>query len=348
MSLELPWTRSAGLTQAASLYTQLQSAVTSVPGVLRTAVVTTLPLSHDRQFTRFNITGKPPALAAQAPTAVSEYVTPGYFETLGIPLLGGRDFTAQDDSGAPPVAILSETMAKRYWPDGSAIGRDLDLYGTRYQIVGIAGDVRDQMESAPAITIYQPALQSGNRNVTLVVRSACSSQTAGCDAEMLAPAIERAIASVSRNVAVSNVRAMPRVVKEYVSPWRLLMTLIGTFAVAALIIAAVGIYGVTMSSVVQRTHEIGIRMALGADRRQVLRMIVRDAAHFIGWGATFGVLGALAATRALPFLLFGVSPADPAVIGGIAALLAIVALLASWLPARRAASVDPMTALRRD
>jgi predicted permease len=348
MSLELPETRYAAATQAAAVYARLQLAVGALPGVQRVAAITTLPLNHDRNFTHFSVSGKPLVPIGQAPTAVSEYVTPGYFETLRIPVLAGRDFTAQDDSGAPPVVVISEKMAKRYWPNEDAIGRGLDLAGTRYQIIGVAADVRDQMESPPPITIYQSALQIPNRGLTLVVRSACSAEAGACDAESLASSIRHAIASVDRGVAVSNVRTMPRVVGEYVAPWRLLMTLLGIFAVVALVIAAVGIYGVVSSAVLQRTHEIGIRVALGADRSEVVRMIVRDAGRLIGWAATFGVLGALAVARVLPSLLYGVSATDPAIIGGIAVLFAVVGLLASWLPARRATGIDPMHALRCD
>jgi putative ABC transport system permease protein len=348
MSLELPEKRYAGAVRAGALYTKLESAVGSLPGVARVAAITTLPLSHDRNFTYFNPSGRAPIPKAQAPTAVSVYVTPGYFSALGITLLRGREFTAQDDSGAPPVAIVNEKMANRYWPGEDAVGRALDIFGKEYRIIGVAADVRDQMESPPAVTIYQPELQIGARNLTLVVRAACAAQAARCDAGSLAPSVRHTIASVDREIAVANVRTMPQVVAEYVSPWRLLMGLLSIFAALALIIAAVGIYGVMMYAVLQRTHEIGIRMALGADRAVVIGMVVRDAGRLIGWGAVFGVVGAVAVTRVLPFMLYQVSAADPKVIGEIAALLAAVALLASWLPVRRATAVDPMIALRSE
>ncbi|HEX6964647.1 MAG TPA: ABC transporter permease [Gemmatimonadaceae bacterium] len=348
MSLELPEARYTGATRVADVYTKLQSAVGALPGVRNVSAITTLPLSHDREFTYFNVSGAPPVPRAQAPTAVSELVTPGYFATLGIPLLSGRDFTAHDDSAGARVTIISEKMAKRYWPGGDAIGQGIDVWGTHYRIIGIVGDVRDQMESPPSVTIYSSELQIGDRHLTLLVRGACPVDARTCDPESLATPIRRAIASVDRDIAVSNVRTMPRVVAEYVSPWRLLMGLLSIFAALALIIAAIGIYGVMMYAVLQRTHEIGIRMALGADRRAVVGMIVRDAFRLVAWGAAFGVLGALGVTRVLSLLLYHVSAADPTVIGSIAALLAIVALLASWLPARRATAVDPMLALRSE
>ena len=348
MSLELPGARYAGTTRAGNFYTRLQSVVAAMPGVRTVAAVSMLPLTHDRNFTHFNVSGRPPVPIAQAPSAVNLIVTPGYFATLGIPLLGGRDFTAHDDSAGPRVAIVSRTMAQRIWPAGNALGQGLDLYGTQYQIIGIAADVRDQMESPPAPTIYQSELQLRNRNLTLVVRGACPANARTCDPASLTAPIRHAIAAMDRDIAVVSVRTMPRVVAEYATPWRLLMGLLSIFAGLALVIAAVGIYGVMMFAVLQRTHEIGIRVALGARRGDVVRMVVRQAMHLIAWSAALGGLGALALSRVLSLMLYHVSPADPMVIGGIAALLAMVALLASWLPARRATAVDPMIALRSE
>ncbi|HEX5438798.1 MAG TPA: FtsX-like permease family protein, partial [Gemmatimonadaceae bacterium] len=348
MSIELPEAGYAEAARAGAVYRKVQSVVGALPGVRSVAGISTLPLSHDRDFTLFNVSGRPHFPRAQAPKAVSEVVTPGYFATLGIPLLGGRDFTAHDVSAAPRVVIISRTMAERYWPGDDAIGQGLDIYGTPYRIIGIAADVRDQMEHAPAPTIYGSALQAGGRYFTLVVRAACPARARGCDPTSLTPSIRRAIASVDRDIAIAQVRTMPRVVAEYVSPWRLLMGLLSIFAALALLIAAVGIYGVMMYAVLQRTHEIGIRMALGADRSAVIRMIVRDAVRLVAWGAAFGVLGALAVSHGLPLMLYQVSPIDPKVIGAVAALLALVALLASWLPARRATAVDPIIALRSE
>jgi putative ABC transport system permease protein len=349
MSLELPKNRYEGATRAGALYTRMRLDVGALPGVRSVSAVTTLPLSHDRNFASFDVSGRPPVPRAKAPTAVSLIVMPGYFQTLGIPLIAGRDFTAHDDSAAVRVAIVSETMARRYWPGEDAVGEGLDLYGTRYRIIGIAADVRDQMERAPASTIYQSELQLGYRNLTLVVRAACPRQARKCEPASLATSIRRAIASMDRSIAVTDVRTMPQVVSEYLTPWRLLTTLLGIFAALALVVAGIGVYGVMAYAVRQRTHEIGIRMALGAGRGDVIGMVVRNAMRLAVWGATFGVLGALAVTRVLSsLLLYGVSPTDPVVIGGVAALLAVVALLASWLPARRASAVDPMVALRSE
>jgi putative ABC transport system permease protein len=349
MSLELPKNRYEGATRAGALYTRLRSEVGAMPGVRSVSAVSTLPLSHDRNFASFDVSGRPPIPRANAPTAVSLIVMPGYFQTLGIALIAGRDFTARDDSAGVRVAIISETMARRYWPGEDALGEGLDLYGTRYRIIGIAADVRDQMERAPAATIYQPELQLGYRNLTLVVRAACPQQARRCEPAPLATSIRRTIASVDRGIAVTDVRTMPHVVSEYLTPWRLLMALLAIFAALALVVAGIGVYGVMAYAVRQRTHEIGIRMALGAGRGEVIRMVVRNAMRLALWGATFGVLGALAVTRVLAsLLLYGVSPTDPVVIGGVAALLAVVALLASWLPAHRASAVDPMVTLRSE
>jgi predicted permease len=349
MSLELPRERYGGATRAGALYTRLRSEVGALPGARSVSAISTLPLSHDRNFVSFNVSGRPPSPRAKAPTAVSLIVMPGYFQTLGIPLIAGRDFTAHDDSAASRVAIISETMARRYWPGETAVGEGLDLYGTRYRIIGVAADVRDQMEHAPSSTIYQPELQLGYRNLTLVVRAACPQHVRSCEPAALAASIRHTIASIDASIAVTDVRTMPQVVSEYLSPWSLLMALLAIFAALALVVAGIGVYGVMAYAVRQRTHEIGIRMALGAGRGEVIGMVVRNAMRLAVWGAVFGVLGALAVTRVLAsLLLYGVSPTDPAVIGGVAALLAIVALLASWLPARRASAVEPMVALRSE
>lgn len=229
------------------------------------------------------------------------------------------------------------------------MGEGLDLYGARYRVIGVAADVRDQMEHAPSSTIYQSELQLGYRNLTLVVRAACPRQARRCEPAPLATSIRRAIASVDRSIAVADVRTMPQVVSEYLTPWRLLMALLGIFAGLALVVAGIGVYGVMAFAVRQRAREIGIRMALGAGRGEVVAMVVRNAMRLVVWGAMFGVLGALAVTRVLAsLLLYGVSPTDPAVVGGVAALLAVVALLASWLPACRASAVDPMLTLRSE
>ena len=349
MSLELPKNRYEGATRAGALYTRLRSEVGALPGVRSVSAVTTLPLSHDRNFASFNVSGRPSIPRAKAPTAVSLIVMPGYFQTLGIPLVAGRDFTAHDDSAAARVAIVSKTMARRYWPGEDAVGKGLDLYGKRYRIIGIAADVRDQMEHAPSSTIYQPELQLGYRDLTLVVRAACPRQARRCEPAALTTSIRRAIASADGSIAMTDARTMPQVVSDYLSPWRLLMALLAIFAGLALVVAGIGVYGVMAYAVRERTHEIGIRMALGAGRGEVIGMVVRNAMRLAVWGATFGVLAALAVTRVLSsLLLYGVSPTDPAVMGGVAALLAIVALLASWLPARRATAVDPMAVLRSE
>jgi predicted permease len=349
MSLELPKNRYDGAARTGALYTRLRSDVGALPGVRSVSAISTLPLSHDRNFASFNVSGRPPIPRAKAPIAVSLIVMPGYFQALGIPLVAGRDFTAHDDSAASRVAIVSETMARRYWPGEDAIGEGLDLYGAQYRIIGVAADVRDQMEHAPSSTIYQPELQLGYRNLTLVLRTACPPQARRCEPAALASTIRHAISSIDASIAVTDVRTMPQVVSEYVSPWSLLMTLLTIFAALALGVAGVGVYGVMAYAVRERTNEIGIRMALGASRGEVIGMVVRNAMRLALWGAVFGVLAALAVTRVLSsLLLYGVSPTDPSVIGGVAVLLALVALVASWLPARRASAVDPMVALRSE
>jgi putative ABC transport system permease protein len=271
-----------------------------------------------------------------------QIVTPGYFQALGIPLLRGRDFTEHDDSASPGVAIISQSMAQRYWPGEDPIGRSLDAGGMHLRVIGVAGDTRATgVEEMPEPTLYQPNRQIGVNNLALVIR------TAG-DPVALTAAVRRAVASIDRDIAISGVRTMPQVVSDYLTPWKILMTLLGAFALVALVIAAVGIYGVMAYAVAQRTHEIGIRMALGADRAGVLRMVLRQAILLAVAGVALGVLGTLGATRALSFLLYGVSAGDPVIIAAVAGSLALVALAASWIPALRATNVDPAVAMRAE
>ncbi|HET7563591.1 MAG TPA: ABC transporter permease [Gemmatimonadaceae bacterium] len=327
---------------SAELYSHVRATLGALPGVLGVAGAITLPLNNENNTIWFNIAGRPPLPPGQAPQVDQQIVTPGYFQALGIPLLRGRDFTEHDDSAAAGVAIISQSMAQRYWPGEDPLGRSIVAGGAHLQIIGIAGDARATgVEALPEPTLYQSNAQAGGNNLDLIVR------TAG-DPAALTASIRRAVASVDRDIAISDVRTMPRVVSDYLAPWRILMTLLGAFALVALVIAAVGIYGVMAYAVVQRTHEIGIRMALGADRAGVRRMVLREGIVLAAAGVAFGVLGALGATRALAFMLYEVSASDPMIIAGVAASLALVALAASWIPARRATTVDPAVAMRAE
>ncbi|AHG93846.1 permease (plasmid) [Gemmatirosa kalamazoonensis] len=341
MALQVPARKYAGADAARRFVERTRAQIAALPGVAAVAGTWNLPLSGERNFTQYDLAGRAPTPLAEQPSATDAWVTPGYFAALGIALRQGRDFTPQDDSTAPRVVLVSESFARRAWPAGDAIGRGVITNGTTYAVVGVVADVRqDGVEIAATPAIYRDIEQtSGGIPTALVVR-------ARAEPTALTASIRRALSAIDPDAAIADVRTMPQVVGDYLAPWRLLAALLGAFAGAALGIAAVGIYGVMAYAVAQRTHEIGIRMALGAERARVMTMVLRQAMALVAAGVAFGALGALGTARALSFLLYGVGAGDPLALGAVVALLAVVALVAAWVPARRAARVDPVVALR--
>jgi putative ABC transport system permease protein len=263
---------------------------------------------------------------------------------MGIPLLAGRAFTSADAQGAQPVIIINQMMARRLFADGEPLGKRIkfsdDPKVPWKQIVGIVGnmkhngiDVEDQMET------YMPFLQSPRTIIAVAIRSAS-------DPASLTSAVRNAILEIDKDQPIYDVKTMPQRVSEAVAPRRLSMTLFSFFAGIAVVLAAVGIYGVMSYSVNQRTHEFGIRMALGARAVDVLKLVIMQGIILILVGVVTGVLAALALTRLMSSLLYGVSATDPYIFVVISLVLAVVALLACYIPARRATRVDPMIALR--
>jgi putative ABC transport system permease protein len=269
-------------------------------------------------------------------------VSSDYFRALGIPLLKGRSLTAADQAGRPLVALISESLARRYWPDGSnPIGQHLKFGGNRtWEIVGLVGDVKHSgldRQITPAVFISY--LQSPENRMSLVVR------TAG-DPMAMTKAVKDQVYAVDKDQPMYKIRTMDQVVADSQMSPRFTLILLGIFAVIALALAAVGIYGVVSYAVTQRTREIGIRIALGAARGDVLRLVLGQGTALAVAGVIVGLGAALALTRLMSSLLFGVSATDPAIFAGAALFLAAIALLATYLPARRAMQVDPMVSLR--
>ncbi len=257
------------------------------------------------------------------------YVTPGYFRALGIPVRQGRGFTEYDKSEAPLVALINEALARQYFPGEDPVGKRT----SRGTIVGIVGDVRSfGLDRPPAPEIYNAIAQNYSQRSEYGMSLIMSGQVAP---EALVSAVRAAIHEVNPNRAVFDVKTMQRVIADSLSNEKLYLWLIGLFAALALLLAVAGVYGVISYAVTSRTHEFGIRVALGAGSGRVLRLVLGHGAWLVGLGLALGVGGALALTRLLRSLLFGVTPTDPATFAGMAAL-----------PARRATRVDPMIALR--
>ena len=329
--------------QRALAFQQFLSNIETLPGIRSAAFAELIPLSQDdMDMGRFIVKESPPSVPGEAPAADFRDVSPSYFGTMGIPLLQGRAFSDHDNADGPLVIIIDETLARRFFSSQNPIGKHLQFSvgGRPREIVGVVGAVRDTgFDQQPRPTVYLPYLQVGDQTMSLVVR------TDSPPAAIL-PSIKNAIRAVDKDQPVFNVRTMDEIISGVVSAQRLAFILLGVFAFLALALAAVGIYGVTSYSVSQRTHEIGIRMALGARESDVLRLVVGHGLTLAMVGMALGAGGALVLTRFLASMLYGVRPTDPLTYLGVSLLLTAVAILASYIPARRATKVDPMEALR--
>jgi predicted permease len=269
-------------------------------------------------------------------------VGPDYFATLRIPLLAGRDLRLHDDEGAPLVAVVNETMARRYWPDRDPLGGRISLDERWYTVVGVAKDIRyRRLDERPEPVMYVPLLQSWSDAYSLHVR------TQG-DPAAMSPALRREVARLDASVPLFAVRTLEESIKAATFPQRLGGSLVSVFGAIALLLAGVGLYGVLQNAVAERTREIGIRMALGGDRADVLRLVLVPALRLSAIGVALGILGAAGLGRLLARLLFGVRPLDPATFAAVAALMMGVALAATFVPAWRATRVDPALALRKE
>src|SRR3954468_6470785 len=322
--------------------------VANHPGVERAAGVFGLPLD-DTFGASSSFTRPGEADAADSPSAGMRIVTPDYFRTMRIPLKAGRGFDAHDDENAPEVVVVNEETARRYWPGVNPIGQQLHLGVSLAEarsgmktIVGVVGNVKAaSLDVAPAPEVYVPYAQHQVDSLTIAVR------TTG-DPMAFVPTARADLASLDREMPLAAVRTMDEVVGRSIAERRFTMLLLASFAAVAVLLAAIGVYGVLAYLVSQRTQEIGVRLAIGATPGDVVRLFVREGAGLIVLGVVCGLAGALAVTRALSTLLFGVTTTDPITFAAVAIALAVVALLASYLPARRAARVDPMAALRTD
>ena len=323
----------------------LLARIQAEPGMRDSAIGLPLPLVHPFVNLGFEIEGSPAPPSSQARTANYVAASPEYFRVMEIPLLQGREFTREDVASTPRVTIISEAMARIYFPNQNPIGKRL-VFGfppngeAPREIIGVVGNVRDvELRQAPAAMMYVPFAQAPFWGTVVVVRTNLS-------VAAVAEAIQRDAHAIDKDLPVTDIGAIPQLVDATLAQPRFQTLLLGLFSGLALTLAAGGIYGVISYSVIQRTHEIGIRISLGAQRGQVLRLVMGQGAKLALAGIAIGAAAAFALTRLMRSLLFEVSPADPLTFAGIAVLLVAVALAACYIPARRAMRVDPMTALR--
>jgi len=346
--IELPETKYGKPTQVSDFERALLERIQALPGVKSAAVISRLPLSGGNIGYGIDIEGRetPPQNSGKAMQGAGfRSVTPDYFRTMGIPHLAGRQFTDGDDEHAQPVALINAQMAKRFWPGENPLGRRFKptiLGGAWTEIVGVVGDVRhDSLDKPPAPEIFVPFAQSPASQLNLTILT-------GQDPLIIASAVRATVNSLDPDQAVYNLRTMQQWVSASVGEPRFRTWLIGAFAIIAMVLTAIGVYGVMSYSVAQRTREIGVRMALGAQYRDMIGTVLKSGLRITLLGLAIGLSGALGLTRVLTSLLYQVSPADPVMFISAAIVLVLLVLLACWSPAHRAASVDPVEALRNE
>jgi putative ABC transport system permease protein len=343
MGLRLPDYKYSSATQQALFYRELFQKLGNAPGVKYAGV------QGGGGNVFFQPEGQPAAAPGQEPTAAYNIITPDFFRAMGTGLVAGREFSARDAEGTTPVAIISETVARRYWPHSSPLGSHLTVLARVYsgqssgaaplEIVGIVKDLRNNDLWNPEADVYVPFQQHPVPSVFLVVRTAVPPMS-------VVPAVREALLALDKEQPVNNIRTMSEIISQTYGAIRFPMALLWIFAALALVLSAVGLFGVMSYTVSRRTQEMAIRMALGASRRQVLRMVLREGLRVTALGVAVGLVAALALSRVMAGYVYGITSTDPLTLVGASLLLTLVALLASYLPARRATRVNPMTALR--
>jgi putative ABC transport system permease protein len=337
MDISLPDSKYSDPHRQVAFFEQLLRHIETLPGVQSAGAV------NPYNVLSFTVEGRTPSTRSEQLTGKVRWATPHYFRTMGIPLLKGRGFTERDNEKAPKVILINQTMARRYFGGEDPLGKRMIIgWGVPEwrQIVGVVGDVKyDRLDAEAGDEFYVPHAQVPLTWMRLVVRGTGNLTN-------MAAALRAAVASLDKDLPVSNLRTMEQVLAESVAQPRFRTLLLGVFAGLALILAAVGLYGVMTYSVAQRTDEIGIRMALGAERRDVLELVVGQGMTLVLTGVAIGLAAAFALTRVLSSLLYGVRATDLTTFLAVSLLLVAVALLACYIPARRAAAVDPIVALR--
>lgn len=345
--VSLPAARASQTPQRVGFYQQLQTRLAGLPEVEAVGIVSSLPLSGHNNGSSVIVEGRPLPAGEQAPTIGWQSASAGYFKTMGIPVLRGRHFTAEDASHAQRVVLINESLARRVFPHEDPIGKRLSFGPPKTQadwreIIGVVGDARHHtLEIEPEPRAYDLFEQSSSSSMFIVMR------TTG-DPSRLANAARQQARELEPTAPVYMLATMDELVARSTATRRFSMLLVGGFALIALLLAAIGIYGVLSFTVSERRQEIGIRMALGARRFDILRLIVRQALALTLAGMLIGLAGSLLLTRFMTKLLYGVSPTDPRILLLVAMALTLVALLACWIPARRATKTDPLIALRHE
>ena len=357
MSIALPPSRYDSPEKMVRFYDQLLERVRRLAGVSAAAICNNAPFDHNEWDSSFHITGTPPDPHGQEPSSEMAIVSPDYSRALGMPILRGRDFGPEDVRGRPGTVVIDELVAQFFFPSIDPIGKQIDdpvtiglpaANGVPLTIIGIVPHTRnnapgDKVDVRNLPMMYFSASQFANGEQNLIIQA-----KAGFNPHSLISPVKDQIAALDLDQAVSDIATMEENIDDSLASQRLTMTLLGVFAGLALILASIGLYGVMALIVTQRTREMGIRFALGASRGDVLRLVLGQGAVLVGIGLAAGLLGAFAASRALRSVLYNVEPLDPAALISALLTLSLVALMACFVPARRASRVDPIEALRAE
>jgi putative ABC transport system permease protein len=337
VDVSVPWAKYAEAEQRNRFHERLLASLETQPGVVAAGVTTALPLEGETWVDSAALPGSNKPFY-ERPMVNVRFVSPDYFRAMGIPIAGGRTFPG--DASRKRIAVISESLAQTLWPGQDPVGRKFERNPKdEYEVIGVVGDIRADVDRPPVAMVYRPYWDWAPSSVRLVVRAAG-------DPRSVAGLVRNAIWAVDRDVPVPKMRTMQEVLEESVATRRFQMLLASLFAGSALLVAALGIYGVVSYSVARRTKELGIRMALGAPASCIAGMVTRKGMLPVAAGLAAGVVASLAAGRLLNSLLYEISPSDPRIIGGATIALALVGLAACRAPALRATRVDPLRALR--
>ena len=341
MELKVSRNRYAGKGELARLMQQLLDRVETQPGVEAATLSVSLPGFGDWTNDIFP-EGQAPLTPGELINVDWAIVSAGYFKTMRVPILKGRTFTRQEDSEGKPVLLIDENLARQFWPNQDAVGKHIKYDSpVWHEVIGVVKEVKSYgSEAKPLIKIYTPLGRAAPRNSVLSVRAT------NVEPQNLLAAITGEIHSLDKDLPVTEVAMYDEILSRQASPKRFNTTLLSIFAALALVLAATGVYGVTSYTVAERTHEVGIRMALGAQERDVLVLFIGQGMKLILSGVVVGLVSAFALTRVMTSLLYGVSATDPLTFAAVSVALTALALLACYLPARRATKVDPITSLR--
>jgi putative ABC transport system permease protein len=342
MSVTIPESRYAEPGAVRRYYAQLVERLAALPGVQRVGTTSNLPLSGRNSTTSIELEGTPVTNPSERPSVQRRVVTPEYFAALGIPLRAGRGLSEATAARAADELVIDEAMARRSWPNESALGKRVRVFGAWLPVVGVVGNVRHtRLDGEEQPTIYLPHARVATREMTLVIKSSG-------DAAALVNAVRTATWSVDPTIPIAELEPLASRVARSISPERYRTTLLGAFGLAAALLTAVGVFGVIARAVSQRRREIAIRLALGAAASSIARSVARDQGRSVALGLGLGLVGAWLVSPLLARFVFGIGPADPLALSAAVGLMAIMAGLAAFPPIRRAVRTDPGLALRDD